>query len=97
MPAWLEVLCDSDIEVGIWVGCGGFVYDIPLLAFASEGALLPFGCLAVALFSVVIFLVLPENFSVVRLDDLLDVCCATVRQFQGVFVENRVQLVVRRK
>ena len=97
VPAGLEVFCDSNIEVGIWAGGGGFVYDISLLAFASERAFLPFGCLTVAVFSVIIFLALTEYFSVVRLDDLLDVCGAIVRQFQGVLVKNRVQLVVRRE
>ena len=97
VPAGLEVFCHTDVEVGIWVGGGGLVHDVSLLALASEWALLPLGCLTVAFFSIIVFLVLTENFSVMRLDNLLDVGGATVRQFQGVFVKNRVQLVVRRE
>ena len=97
MPAGLELLSDSDIEVGIWVGGGGLVHDVSLLALASEWALLPLGCLTVAFFSIIIFLALTEDFSVVRLYDFLDVGGATVRQLQGVFVKNGVQLVVRRE
>ena len=78
VPAGLEVLCHTDVEVGIWVGGGGLVNDVSLLAFASEWALLPLGCLTVAFLFIIIFLALTEDFSVVRLDDLLDVGCATV-------------------
>ena len=91
------MLCNTDVEVGVWVGGGGLVYDVSLLAFASEWALLPLGCLTVAFFFIIIFLALTEDFSVMRLDDFLDVGGATVRQLQGVFVKNRVQPVVRRE
>ena len=90
LPAVLEILRYADVEMGVRLWGGGLVYDILLVAFASEWAALSFRSLAVAVFIILLSLGFAQDFSVVRLYYLFDVGCATVRQLESVFVQNRM-------
>lgn len=86
LPAGFEVLRYADVKMGVGLWGGGLVYDILLVTFASEWAVLSFRNLAVAVFTILLSLVFAQDFPVMRLDYLFDVWCATVCEFESVFV-----------
>ena len=88
--AGFEILRHADVKVGVGLWDGGLVYYILLITLASEWAALSFRSLAVAVFTILLSLGFAQDFSVVRLYYLFDVGCATVRQLESVFVQNRV-------
>ena len=90
----LEIIGAANIlPWGVFVG-GGLVYNIELVALVWHGAEMLDRYLAVASGWSRSRLLLAEEFSVVALYDWLQVCCAAIRDLQGVTVENFVELVV---
>ena len=76
--------------------CCGLVYNVFLHAILLKGALIFSGGLAVAVFGLrpVAVAVLLEEFGIMCLNYTFYVLCATVRQFEGVAIEDGVQYVL---
>ena len=86
----------ADVLHRRWLDCCGLVHNVLLHAILLKGALIFSGGLAVAVLGLrpVVVAILLEEFGVVCLNYAFYVLCATVRQFEGVAVEDGVQYVL---
>ena len=93
----LKVDGAADVFHWCWfTNCGGLVYNVFLHAILLKGALIFSGGLAVAVLGLrpVVVAILLEKFGIMCLDYAFYVLCATVRQFEGVAVEDGVQYML---